>query len=231
MANPKKKAAKPKSKSKGSVKRRGTKAIAAAKKKAGKLADADAKAAKKLKGRKLTNAEKEIRDSLIVERRMLGWEWEDIATEAGLSVDQCQRNYRAKIKNLPQLLSMKPMKILEMLLAGFQIAVLDFEMMAQTYAEKNPAAAVGAKKAAVETRKEIATLLQSTGQLPHDLGELRILTDVRHSVSIVIGLVEGFESAMRQIELPPEASKAVEKATGQLHTGLKELAEPKDKAA
>lgn len=189
------------------------------------------------KGRKITNAEKTVRDTLIVERIALGWAWPEVAEEAGLSIDQTKRNYRARIKALPKLMEMDPMKIIDLLVQGFQGSVIDFEKMAIQYAERNPSAAVGAKKAAVETRKDIAHLLQTTGQLPHDLGTLRHLHDVRVTVQLFIEKVEEFVVRVESVELPTKKRAEVLAAAQELKGGLRSLAggdpdeDPKAEAA
>jgi hypothetical protein len=183
------------------------------------------------KGRRLTNAEKTVRDTLIVERVALGWNWPDIAKEAGLSQEQTKRNYRARMKALPKLLEMDPMKIIELLVEGFQSSVIDFEVMAREYAERNPSAAVGAKKAAVETRKDLAQLLQATGQLPHELGTLRHLHDIRMTVRHLLGHVDKFSERVRTIELPPAQKEEVLEAADELKGGLREIAGDEEQAA
>lgn len=179
------------------------------------------------KGKKgLTNAEKSVRDTLIVERVALGWGWEDVAKEAGLSIEQTKRNYRARLKALPQLLEMDPMKIIELLVQGFQNSILDLETMAKDYGEKHPSAAVGAKKAAVETRKDLAQLLQATGQLPHELGTLRHLVDIRLSVRKLLEIVERFEGKVTTVKLADGSEVEVLEADAaqELKGGLRELA-------
>lgn len=172
----------------------------------------------------LTNAEKSVRDTLIVERVALGWPWADIAAEAGLSQEQCKRNYKARIAALPKLMEMDPLKIVELLVQGFQSSVIDFEKMAQEYADRSPNAAVGAKKAAVETRKEIAGLLQATGQLPNELGTLRHLYDIRVTVQALVGLVDRFVVEINDVRLPKRQRRAVLEAAAELRGGLRELA-------
>lgn len=183
------------------------------------------------KGKNLTTAQKSVRDTLIVERRLLGWEWPEIAAETGLSIKQCQRNFKDRVDLMPKLASMDPLEIIEVLVKGFQSSVIDFERMAMAYADRNPSAAVGAKRAAVDTREKLGSLLQSTGQLPHDLGTLHHIYEIRVVAKKIVELVQTFEARVKTIDLPEETQKEILGHAGEISDGLRELVEPKVKAA
>lgn len=175
-------------------------------------------------GRGLTNAEKSLRDSLIVQRVAQGWTWEEISQEVGLSVSQCKRAHRAKKRVMADLLDMDPVEIVKRVIEGFEASIGDLEKMAFEYAAEHPSAAVGAKKGADESRRNLVILLQSIGVLPHELGTLRFVREVRVIVDLLVDSVDRFEKNLNSIELKPKQKKQVLALSGDLRKSLKEAA-------
>lgn len=175
-------------------------------------------------GRRLRAAQQALRDTLIVVRKGQGWTWEVIAEEAGISVSAAKRAYAAKRDAMPDLLEEDPMEIVRRLVEGFLSSIGDFEQMAVAYAEKHPPAAVGAKNGADRARRDLAELLQATGTLPKELGQLRVLVDVRYTVRMIVEAVERFEVSVREAKLPPKKRGPILEASGEVRSRLEEVA-------
>lgn len=172
----------------------------------------------------LSNAEKSLRDSLIVQRVAQGWTWEEISKEVHLSISQCKRAHRAKKKVMADLLDMDPIEIVKSVIEGFQLSIGDLEKMAYEYGAAHPSAAVGAKKGADDARRNLVVLLQSIGVLPNELGTLRYVREVRVIVDILVESVDRFEKHLGAIEMPQKHRKEVLDASKQLRESLKEAA-------
>lgn len=175
-------------------------------------------------GRGLTNAEKSLRDSLILQRRAQRWTWEQISEEVGLSVSACKRAAKAKRETMLQILDMDPVEVVKKIIEGFEASIGDLEAMAVEYAEKHPSAAVGAKKGADEARRNLITLLQSIGFLPNELGTIRWVVEVRQIVELLTTSVTRFEARIADLDLTDENRKHLEEASGELRKALHEAA-------
>lgn len=184
----------------------------------------NAKRQRRARGARLNAAQQNLRDTLIVVRVGQDWEWEAIAEEAGISVSQCQRAYKAKRNAMPDLMSMDPLDIVRELVEGFQLSITDFEAMASAYVVDNPPAAVGAKKAANGARADLAALLQATGQLPHELGTLRHVVELRAVVGQIVTVVAGFEAKVKRMKLDPAQKRRVVKAASETRKELESIA-------
>jgi hypothetical protein len=172
----------------------------------------------------LTNAEKSLRDTLIVQRVAQGWTWREISDEVGLSISQCKRAHKSKKQVMSDLLDMDPVEIVKRVIEGFEASIGDLEKMAFEYGASHPSAAVGAKKGADEARRNLIILLQSIGVLPHELGTLRYVREVRVIVDLLVESVDRFEKRVGAIEMPPKHRKEVRKAADELRSSLKEAA-------
>lgn len=179
-------------------------------------------------GRKLNSAEKSLRDTLIMQRVAQGWTWEEIGQEAQLSVSQCKRAYKAKKKVMKELLDMDPIDIIKDVIEGFQASIGDLEKMAVQYAEGHPSAAVGAKKGADESRRNLIQLLQSLGVLPQELGTMRFVVEIRQVVELMLTSITKFEARMSRLELPDKQRKLVMGASDELRKTLKDAAGESD---
>ena len=175
-------------------------------------------------GRGLTNAEKALRDTLILQRRAERWTWEQIAEEVGLSVSACKRAAKAKKATMLQILDMDPVEVVKKIIEGFEASIGDLEVMAVEYASAHPSAAVGAKKGADEARRNLLTLLQSIGFLPNELGTIRWVVEVRQIVEVIMTSLTRFEARIADLDLPPEVRKEVDTEASSLRKALTEAA-------
>lgn len=57
----------------------------------------------------------------------------------------------------------------------------------------NTAAAVGALRGRMDALEKIATLLQASGALPHDLGKLRLEIDVKYVAEVLVQVFEEYD--------------------------------------
>jgi len=176
------------------------------------------------KGKNITNAEKALRDTLILQRRAQRWTWEEIAEEVGLSVSACKRAAKAKKETMLQILDMDPVEVVKKIIEGFEASIGDLEVMAVEYASAHPSAAVGAKKGADEARRNLITLLQSIGFLPNELGTIRWVVEVRQIVELLTTSVTRFEARITELDLSDENRKHLEDASGDLRKALSEAA-------
>lgn len=176
------------------------------------------------KGKNLTNAEKSLRDTLILQRRAQRWTWEEIAEEVGLSVSACKRAAKAKKETMLQILDMDPIEVVKKIIEGFEASIGDLEVMAVEYASAHPSAAVGAKKGADDARRNLITLLQSIGFLPNELGTIRWVVEVRQIVELLTTSVTRFEARISELDLSDENRKHLEDASGELREALSEAA-------
>ena len=72
--------------------------------------------------------------------------------------------------------------------------------MANAYADTHPAAAVGAKKAAAQARERLVALLQVTGRLPRDMGEMGDLMDLRELATAMVHVVREFKAGKAEAD-------------------------------
>lgn len=159
MAERKKPAKLPRARAKATQQKAGKrKADAAAKRAAGAGAT----------GKRLPSAKAALRNSMIVARAAQGVAWGEIAKEAGVSARTCQRIVE-QARDVPSPLDATPMQLLEGFARGFERSIVDFETLAFAWADSNPSAALGAKKAADETRARLAALMTDVGKLPDNL--------------------------------------------------------------
>lgn len=138
----------------------------AAKRKADKAAAA-AKAAGAT-GSRLSAAKQQLRDSQIIARRAQGLSNAMIAAEVGITERSVERVLQTR-RGVRSPLDDSPMQLLEELAVGFRLAIGDYQAMAVAWFDVNQAAALGALKAADETRVRLATMLADVGKLPTNL--------------------------------------------------------------
>jgi transcriptional regulator with XRE-family HTH domain len=190
------------------------------------------KAAETPKGAYLTAARQGMRDSLMVARLAQGWTWEEVAAEAGVSKTTAMRAVKARREAMPITLSMDPALIIERAFEGFQLSIADFERLAAAATEKEwLAVAVGAKKGANEAREKVLALLQATGRLPHDLGALRHLIDLRALAARMLDAVADFQQEVAAGADPEDAAVRLRQTFNSL-IGLEEERElPAPRAA
>lgn len=125
----------------------------------------------------MSEADRRQRDCLIAQRVAQGWQWRAVATEAQMSERNARERYAIWREHHAGILSDEGAKTLEHLVEGLFCAVGDFELMALN--ADNSSAALGAKKAAVETREKCIRVLTEVGVLPRDMAKVREQLEAR----------------------------------------------------
>lgn len=145
-----------------------------------------ATAAKRAKASKATGsmrghrgAKRLLRDSAIVARVQAGVPTSTVAAEFEVTQRTVQRVVE-RFDAAPTLLDARPMEIIERMLRRWQRMIADFEGLAYRYADSNPTAALGAKKAAADAANELTRLLVQVGKMPENLEYFRTTAEVRH---------------------------------------------------
>jgi hypothetical protein len=197
----------------------------------------------------LTAAQRSVRDTLMLTRRIQGWDWPEIMAEAGIKRKQtAEELVKAKRESMPKLLDRDEVEIIENLILELQVSIGDFEKIANAaLAGNNLNVAVGAKARADDSREKLRELLQSVGALPHDLGTMTHIIDIRAIVVEINSVVEGFVDVVRALPLPDDQRglviEAAEKVAGRLDDiasspqsvrsttdeGDEEMGDPKDR--
>lgn len=156
-------------------------------------------------------------------RRVQGWTWEQISAEAGLSVTAAQRAVDSR-SNTPIHFNADPVRVIEDVFTAYQLSIGDFEAIAyEALKGKNYSAAVGAKKGANDARDKVLTLLQLTGRLPHELGSLRHLIDLRAIAVRMLDTMDSFEQRLAAMQLAAADREELRAATREVRTTFNEL--------
>lgn len=148
------------------------------------------------KGARLPAAQMGLRNSLILARHEQGASWAEIATEAGVSARTAQRVVE-HARALPSPVDARPMELLKALAAGYLRSIADYEGMAFAWQQSNQTAALGAKKAADETRARLAALMADVGKLPENLELFRSEMEMRRIAEEMVEVLEGVVSGER----------------------------------
>lgn len=179
------------------------------------------------KGPKMDAAQQALRDTMMLQRKAQGWTIEEIAKEAGLSVSGAKKALRKKKEAMPPTLGRDPLEIVAELVEAYDADIGDLERMAAAYAERQPSVAVGAKKAAGSMRWQKTILLQATGQLPRELGTLRVVAEARVVAAVLYDSVEQMEerlkTALEKLDLPAAKKKELLAATGTVRGALEDI--------
>ena len=134
------------------------------------------------------------RNLAIVERRMRGDRWEDIANDHGVTIRRCKQIVEAYRASNPTLRHHDPVEVVDELLEGY---AADIRALNETYDKANLAnnvsGAVGAVNARMNARERIAELLQAIGVLPHDLGTMHLIIEGRVVAEKVFAVLERYE--------------------------------------
>lgn len=170
---------------------------AAAKRKASKAV----KAAREhgAKGRKVSAAQRALRDSAIMACSEAGWMEREIAAEFELTTRQVRRIVGER-REMPSGLHGGPMEILDELLRGYRASIADFELMAFRYRDGHPNVALGAKRGAVDTRERYAQLLSAVGKLPENLELFRSESVLRQIADEMMDTMDGLRSGDVSVE-------------------------------
>lgn len=172
-------------------------------------------------------AKRMLRDTRIVARKVQGWTWEEIAHEAGLSVDGAKAAHKARKDGLQLTLRMDPVEVIENVAEGYSLSIGDLEAIAASAIEDGQLSnAIGAKKAANEGRGKLVELLQATGRLPQDLTALRHLIDLRTIGVKMLDSMDGFQREVvliNQIEDGEKRAAALQEASAKVRLTFDEL--------
>lgn len=163
------------------------------------------------KGARLNSAQTGLRNSLIIARAAQGMEWKDIAKEAGISARQCQRVAEAA-RSVDSPVDESPMQLLEGIASGFARSIGDYERMAFAWADTNQSAALGAKKAADETRARLASLMAEVGKLPSNLELFRSEMAMQRIAEQMVGMMRAVAAGEKT---PDEAVAFFRELVGQ----------------
>lgn len=177
-------------------------------------------------GQAVLSAQRSARDTLIVARKAQGWPWSSIAKEAGLKIKAAENAYRARVKDMDQLLEQDAIEILNSLVQGLMLSIGDLEQLSVAALEdRNVSAAVGAKRGANDAREKLQNLLQTSGLLPQDLGTIRLEVDFRVFVKAMFDSVGEFVLQVQSLNLPPKQAQRVLAAADTVNERLLALGE------
>jgi hypothetical protein len=177
------------------------------------------------KARKVTKrlgaAQRSALDSQMVAEQIRGIPLAEIAVTHKLKPAEVSKRIKARRENLPRLLDQDAAEIIENFVVELQVSIGDLEAIASAALEgNNLPSAVGAKDRANKAREQLKELLQSVGALPHDLGTLTWVIDIRAVVTEINAAIVGFVGAVGEMPLPDvnrqEVIDAAEKVTGRL---------------
>jgi hypothetical protein len=130
-------------------------------------------------GKRLTAAQKVMRDSMIVARLAAGDPRAEVARDAAVTVRTVERVAKeARAQRSP--IEEAPMDRLEDLARGFVRDIADFRSAAWAWFDVNQAASLGALKGASEARMRLATMLENVGKLPSNLEVFRTEMEMQH---------------------------------------------------
>jgi len=152
-------------------------------------------------GRRITMGQRRLRDSAIIARAAAGWTHKMIAEEFELTDRQVRRILNER-GSLPSGLDERPLDLIEDLARGLRASIADFEAMAYDNSDRNPNAALGAKKAAAEARWNLAVLLRSLGKLPDDLSSFRSEAEI---AQVAQAMVDKLQDVVRKEATPADA--------------------------
>jgi hypothetical protein len=146
-----------------------------------------------VESRRLNALEQARRNIEIVNWRVRGLTWPEIAERANLSERRCRMIYQEYIENIDLALrEEEPVKIVDELVRSYQAAISDLEKDAED-APKGSPARIGARNSKIRAMRELAELLQAVGKLPTDLGDLGRLIDGQIVADRVMNVLDRFK--------------------------------------
>lgn len=113
----------------------------------------------------------------IVAAKTRGMSYRMVASSFQISEGHVKRLVRQWRKFQPTLRTMGSTEILDEILEAHQAAIEELALLGTT--AKQESVRVGAIKAKLDALKTVVEILQATGNLPHDLGQLRLSIDVQ----------------------------------------------------
>lgn len=131
------------------------------------------------------------RNIKIVNDRVRGLPWPEIAAEACLSEIRCKQIFALWRETNPTLRERDPMEIVDDALRTYEALIGDLEKDAIA-AKPGTSVAVGARNAKLRAMREMLELLQAVGSLPADLGSLGAVIDGQIVADRVVTVLERF---------------------------------------
>jgi hypothetical protein len=173
------------------------------------------------KTKRLSAAQRSALDSQMVAEQIRGIPLSEIAAAHRLKPAEVKKRITERRENLPRLLDQDAAVLIENFVVELQTSIGDLEAIATAALDGNNLnVAVGAKGRANVAREQLKELLQSVGALPHDLGTLTWVIDIRAVVTEINTAVVAFVEGVAAMPLPDanrqEVIEAAEKVTGRL---------------
>jgi hypothetical protein len=152
------------------------------------------------------------RDAEIVTKRWRGATEPELAAEYGITkrrIRQIIDQWRIDHAGLRLRAANDPSAVVDELIENYEATAGWFAEIARK--ADNTAAAVGALRGRIEVLDKIATLLQASGALPHDLGKLRLEIDVKYVAEVLVAVLERHDVP---IEAQAEVLETLSESTG-----------------
>lgn len=179
----------------------------------------------KRRTKQLSAAQRGARDTQMLAEQIRGIPLGEIARTHKLKTKQVSDRIKARREGLPRLLDKDAAEIIENFVEELQVSIGDFEQIAVAALDgANLAVAVGAKARANAAREQLKELLQSVGALPHDLGTLTWVIDIRAVVLEINAAVEAFVAEVGQLPIPDDNRTMVLDAAGKVVARLDQAA-------
>lgn len=152
-------------------------------------------------GEKLTGVDLNKRNMQVVTARLgRGLAWEQIADTFQITTRYAQRIVKAYRDSQPKPQSINPAELIEERLYNFQGIAEELALIAQTTrSDGHRIRALGEKMQALSKHTE---LMQATGYLPLELGNLRVEMDMRETAARV-------KAALDEMDVSPEQRQAL----------------------
>lgn len=145
----------------------------------------------------LPQDERDIRNTEIVKKKWRGLTDAELAAEYGISPRGIRKIITAWRRDHPGLrlrAAEDASSVVDELIDSYEGTAGWFAEIA--LAADNHAAAVGALRGRMDALEKIATLLQASGALPHDLGKLRLEIDVKYVAEVLVKVFEEHDVAI-----------------------------------
>ena len=151
-------------------------------------------------GERLTPIQRARRDVQIINLLRRGITVERVAAQFALTT-RAVRYIRQKYRDeQPDLSELDPTEVVRETLDGYEAAIEELALIAA--GAEHDATKVGAIRTRLEAIRGRIEMLQSVGAVPHDLGQIRVIEDVRESARQVI-------QVFREFNVPEDVQAAV----------------------
>jgi AcrR family transcriptional regulator len=162
----------------------------------------------------------------MVTRRGQGWTVDAIAEEARVSARTVQRALNERDVLGQEILDREAVETIRRMAVQFEQAAANLEAIAADHVDSHPAVAVGAIGRAMDARRQVVALLQTTNRLPRDLGEVGNLVDLHEIAREMVTAVKGLKAGTHSVEQVEVTFKRVI-GIGGTQPGQDEIASPR----